>query len=106
MKLVSMKLPKTKKTPTPELAATAREKYPWGLQINLKTEQVKKLGLDLKKLKVGQPVKISAKATIKALRQESAVDGKEFKHVCLQITDLAVDTKTGNSFDEAWDESD
>jgi hypothetical protein len=75
--------------------------YPYGLQLNLDEEQIKKLG-GLKGAKIGGTVKIMATGDITSMREEAREDGAS-KNVSIQIT--AIDIETDDDFDNAFDEA-
>ena len=66
------------------------EQYPWGLKLNLDTEELEKLGIK-EAPEVGEEVLIYAKAYIKDVSQNEreGEDGKRL-HVGYQITDLEI----------------
>jgi hypothetical protein len=73
------------------------EKYPYGLRIDLGTEELKKLGIDLKNFKLNQEVLISAKCSVIRLEDTSSVDMyegnkvRENQRLELQVTELAIE---------------
>lgn len=65
-------------------------KYPYGLEISLNEEGLKKLGLTAADLAVGQDVTISAKAVVVSVSSSERVGGKASERAELQITHLSL----------------
>jgi hypothetical protein len=64
--------------------------WPWGLQIRLEDEELKKLGL--KELpEVGGEFHLQVIAKVTSVSQNQMADGKSDRCVCLQITMLGVE---------------
>lgn len=106
MKMVDMELPKKNRKDdqnAPCCATEAKEpKYPWGLQINLDNNVLKKLP-GLKDGKINGKVQIVASADIVSIRTSQNKERKDDYTVELQITDM--DAKLSDSFDAAFDEA-
>ena len=66
--------------------------YPWGLDINLEKEQIDKLGLDLKKLKVGDELPIDAVLKVRSLSESDGESGKS-QNLSLQMIKVSVKKK-------------
>ncbi|MBA3031012.1 MAG: hypothetical protein FP816_19670 [Desulfobacteraceae bacterium] len=66
--------------------------YPWGLDINLEKEQIDKLGLNLKKLKVGDEIPVDAVLKIRSLSESEGESGKS-QNLSLQMIKIAVKKK-------------
>lgn len=71
-----------------------RDSYPWGLELRLENDALKKLGMDSLP-SVGDEMKIAAIAVVESVAEEDrrTEDGKAAdprRHVCLQITKLGV----------------
>lgn len=79
MALTDLKLTKkeSKEMDMPVTAgkAQAREKYPWGLNLELNTESLKKLKLDVSKRKVGEKVKMIVVGEVTNVRNEEDYRG-------------------------------
>lgn len=90
MKLVNMKRTEEKKTENMAIASPDSPVYPYGLNISLGHEEIKKLGL--KELpKVGSKMKMMAMVEITSVSQyesKGGVDGS----ISLQITDLGFES--------------
>lgn len=71
-----------------------RDEYPYGLRLDLNTEVLKKLGEDADTFPIEGKIKISAIAQVESVRK-SASKTDASQSVCLQITDLSIDGKTG-----------
>ena len=66
-----------------------REKYPWGLEIRLENESIKKLGIDISNFTVGQPVRVSCVATVNEIRQNQTTKSTN-STMTLQITKMEI----------------
>lgn len=100
MKLTDLKRTKAeeKKWSGMEVPATSEvESYPWGLEIRLETESLKKLGIDLNKFKIGQKVMITAETSVDEIRS-SERRGEDSSTLGLQIQKLALDGKGQSKF--------
>jgi hypothetical protein len=64
-------------------------KYPWGLQIRLEEEELKKLGLDLPD--VGDELHLTVVADVTAVSEQTMADGDYDCCVTLQIKMMSVD---------------
>ena len=72
----------------PTKQSVAADKYPWGLEIDLDNDSIKKLGIDAAKYKIGQAVQVVAKAKIERISQCESDQGGINKSITLQITNL------------------
>ena len=68
-------------------SSSSGEEYPYGLQLDLNEDVMRKLGMDLPK--VGGTVTITAKARVKRAEMRDTESGKNTS-CCLQITKLKV----------------
>lgn len=64
------------------------DKYPWGLEIDLQDESLKKLGIDVSKYKPGEKIQVIANASIESMRQSIKADGGKSQSMTLQITKM------------------
>ena len=64
-------------------------KYPYGLRVRVDHEGLKKLNMD-ELPQVGHPVELRAKAQVMGVRAEQREDGKEERHLEMQITHLGI----------------
>lgn len=108
-KLTNMKLPKPSKKDMADQAVPStisEEEYPYGLRLRFDDERiVAKLPI-LKKLDIGESVKIVAKATTTSidLDKRQGKDGsKERLSVTIQIEDIAINKV--NDGEEAFNEA-
>ena len=104
MALKDMKLSKKKQEGIPSPVETSLDsgpKYPYGLQLRLDEEQIKKLG-GLKGAEVGGSVKIIATGDITSMREEARKE-QTSKNVEIQIT--AIDIEMDDDFDNAYKEA-
>jgi len=65
------------------------ERYPYGLQVRLESEEIEKLDIDIKKMSVDDKVKITAIAYVESVSQNKNRRG-ENKSLGLQITKMDV----------------
>ena len=63
--------------------------YPWGLSLSLDDGTLEKLGLDARKLKVGDELYVWAVAEVKSVSMRSDSKGEDESSVSLQIIKLA-----------------
>lgn len=70
--------------------------YPWGTRINLDEDQIAALGMKALPA-VGAPVGVEAVATVISVSEEQR-DGKTFRRLELQITDLAIAAAGTNKY--------
>lgn len=76
-KLVDMKQSKSEKRKDMGISPATKPGYPYGLELRLGHEELKKLGLDISKFKAGEPVAIAAQGSITNIRSsDSERDGK------------------------------
>jgi len=92
MKLRDMVRKKRRPEPAPIEVPFDEEKYPYGLQVRLETEDIEKLGINVKSFSIDDNVKIEAVAFVENLSQNKTRRG-ENKHMCLQITKMNVSKK-------------
>lgn len=92
-KLVSMKIDRKareKMMDAPTLA-TEGPQYPWGLSLSLEQESLKKLGLSVGELEVGQEVSVIAKARVVSLSSNQSEGNDKNESASLQLTDVCVE---------------
>ena len=87
--LTDMKIPKPKKT-TSSSVEPSYSPYPWGLQITLEKESLKKLGIKISDFKLGEKVIIAGEAIILALRQTIEEVDNNKERIELQIIKMKV----------------
>lgn len=84
---------KNKTTPMPQaVGGSSKESYPWGLKISLNDDSIDKLGLDISKLKTGQPYKGDCEYIVTSISQND-YEGKISNEVSLQITGMSMPKK-------------
>lgn len=90
MKLVSMKLSKSeKKSSAPAVTEAEQPDYPYGLELSLEKEQIEKLGLETPK--AGAEFILAARVEVRRISVTDEKDGKGYKSVALQVTDMALE---------------
>lgn len=93
MKLISLKKPKRPKRKLRPETAIDEPMYPWGLELTLENDSVKKLGIDIQNNMAGDSVNIVAKAKITSIsRRQNTEPGNKTRQndsISLQITDMA-----------------
>lgn len=93
MKMVDMKRKKKKsKGNMKDTAASLNdEMYPYGLRVSLQRDEIKKLGIDLKNLDVGQKATLMATVEVSEIAEHKSSNMDEYsKRVELQITEMNV----------------
>lgn len=65
------------------------ERYPWGLRLNLNSEELDKLDVKLKNLSVDDKIKIEAVAYVESMRQSKNRTGED-RNLELQITKMSL----------------
>lgn len=89
-KMVNMKMAaKEAATPSTVIGPAEEPEYPYGLALTLDDDSLKKLGLSVDGLKVGQAMELHARAEVKSL-SKSESEGEQHQSVGLQITDLGM----------------
>ena len=88
---------KTKRSTVAEVPYEEKERYPYGLQISLETEDLKKLGLDAKDFEVQEKIKFTCKAEITNLSEHKEQPDRTRQNMNIQITDLEFNTLAGLS---------
>jgi hypothetical protein len=95
MALTNMKIKKKKvRNEAMALPDENRERYPYGLEVSLNDESLRKLGLDVKDYDVKENLKLVCKAKITRLSSNENLEGED-NHMSLQITDLSVTPMAG-----------
>lgn len=91
MKMMSMKMSKKEKEKmsTAMPAAADGPEYPYGICLNLEKEEIDKLGLGTPK--AGSSMMLHAMVEVKSVTVSDQADGKGYKSLSLQITDMALE---------------
>lgn len=89
MKLVSLKLkPKKRLRKSMEVTSVPSEpKYPWGSELNLEDEAIKKIGIDIENTKADDEVYFVARGKVTNLSMRDNLGGKQHS-MSVQITDM------------------
>lgn len=96
MKLVDMKRPKGKKKNTgPMVEPYDGERYPYGLQIRLGSDEIEKLSM-ADGVDVGDTVTVTARARVMSKRAEKMSDGSMSKNIELQIESMGMDSDSAD----------
>jgi len=95
MKLVSMQLPKNKKTSMPEVS---EDKWPYGLNVSFETEQVAKLPL-LQEVNVGDKVMVYSIARVTRVEETSSEQRKPRHRVSMQLEKIDLEKITGKKLE-------
>lgn len=111
MRLINMQRPKPKKDEErlskPEASDSYYEKWPWGLRIRLRQDELEKLKVDVSKFSANQKVAIHAMCFVSEIETSQSVDdkGKTKDDNCmeLQITDMEI--INSNDFESAFEEA-
>jgi len=99
MKLISMKRTRAEKKENiepcaPSSTLSSVEEYPYGLEIRLEKESLKKLGIDVDDVAIGRKVHIEAVAKITNLNKSVSMSN-DSSSMSIQITDMSI-TMRGN----------
>lgn len=98
MKLVSMAMKAEKMKPVGEAPMDYEEpKYPYGLEIHLKDEQLLALGIS-ELPKVGSEMLLTCKVKVTSARQEEKQDGDTESCCSLQIVEMGTNGPTKGMF--------
>lgn len=106
MKLVDMKLSKEEAKKSgmviPSIAGKADKgpEYPWGLEINLETESIEKLGIDFDTMRVGKEYTITAVCEVTNI-SENENRSETSKSMRLQIKKMAVEKGKFDKYNQA-----
>ncbi|MBF8258368.1 MAG: bbp20 [Actinobacteria bacterium] len=92
-KMVSMKMSKKETEKATEPIPSEGPEYPYGLCLNLEKEQIEKLGLGTPK--AGSTLMLHAMVEVKSITVTDEKDGKGYKSLSLQITDMALEKGGG-----------
>lgn len=93
MKMMNMKMSKAESEKMTEAMPSDAPEYPYGLCLHLEKDQIKKLGLGTPK--AGAKLMVHGMAEVKSVSVTDEKDGKGYKSVELQITDMAVEKPGG-----------
>lgn len=88
--LVSMKKSKAEVKKDSKPMAMDNEQYPWGLQINLDSDDLKKLGID-KLPGVGDSMSFDIKCKVRSVSASEYEGSDKNQNVSMQITDMCVE---------------
>tara|TARA_R100001143_G_C3360997_1_gene135673 strand:- start:6661 stop:6987 length:327 start_codon:yes stop_codon:yes gene_type:complete len=104
MKLVDMKQSAAEVEKVCEAPCEDQPKYPWGLEIRLNNESLKKLGI--KELPaVGTKMKVTAMGVVESARESKRRKGRSDRSVEIQIEKLHVGKASAASAEDAVDEA-
>lgn len=90
MKLTDMKQAPCDSDCQPAYTQDSKEIYPWGLQISLNDDDLKKLGIESLP-EMGAQMTLNAKVTVYRIRDEKTFHGYA-RDLGLQITEMALST--------------
>ena len=94
MKMVNMKMSKAERKETVPVASEPEgPEYPYGICLNLNKETIEKLGLGTPK--AGATLMLHAMVEVKSVTVTDEKDGKGYKSMDLQITDMALEKGGG-----------
>ena len=72
------------------MAYGGQDEWPYGLQLCFEKEQIEKLS-NLKKLKVGDSVKVSAEGNVMSIRISERQDGSDNHSIEIQLKEVGVE---------------
>lgn len=90
--MISMKRKPSKSPGVTEVAVSAHEEYPYGLEISLDDESLKKLGMEGMPA-IGSTSILTAKVKVTSVSESASENGKD-RYVRLQITEMELGTGT------------
>ena len=109
-KLINMALPKPKKGEKDTAAqlsipeAGKAPKYPWGLEIRLDDEAIRKLSLKLKDFDTDTVVRVTARAETTRVSEDDTRDGGKTQSLAFQITDMSLEREGEDGFARGWEQ--
>lgn len=89
MKMKSMKLDGAKEQGQAVNPVNNSPRYPYGLNIRLENDSIEKLDIE-EMPEVGEVVMIMAHAKVESVSMNEQADGKKYKSISLQITDMSL----------------
>jgi hypothetical protein len=99
MKMADMaRTKKEMKADMPKPMSMAEEKYPYGTCLHLSTPELKKLGLDVSNLNVGDKINIEAVGEVTSISQSDSESGGANQSCSVQITKMVVDGGDNSSY--------
>ena len=87
MEMKNMMIPKGKQETIVAEAVKESPRYPYGLNLRLENEAIDKLGIK-EMPEVGEEVMVMAKAKVESCSMNEQSDGKKYRTISLQITDM------------------
>ncbi|MDY7001249.1 MAG: hypothetical protein SVS15_05650 [Thermodesulfobacteriota bacterium] len=107
MKMIDLKIPKKTKKEIQaereqyEIGPDGGDKYPYGTRLNFNTDEVKKLGVDVSKIKAGEEVTGKFKGKVIGVRQSERESGDKEQSFEVQIMAIGIE----DGMDKAWKEA-
>ena len=95
MALVSMKMSKKEAEAETKPSPDDLPAYPWGLNIHLGDDEIKKLGAE--DLKAGDEVSITCVAKVTGSSSNQSLLGESHNCIDLQITEMEISSNGGNA---------
>ena len=93
--------PKELDTSEKDCCISDEEKYPWGLRINLDSDELEKLGItDLPK--VGEDIKLEAVVRVQSVSELEEVGNDVDRSVGLQITKMGLISESKDASDDLY----
>ena len=88
------------KRPKPKKSDQSYDEYPYGLRLSLERQEIKKLGLDISKSKMGQNLTITAQGEITGLSMSERKGEDDDKTVSIQIKKLEIKNIPKSLYDD------
>ncbi len=79
---------------TPEAIEQTEPKYPWGLQLNMDNDELKKLDLMDEKVEVGDEMTIRAVCKVLSVSEDESLNMGTRKNIRYQITEMEIEGDT------------
>jgi hypothetical protein len=102
-KMVSLKREGKRKTDEDACSPVDASLYPWGTRISLDDEALRKMGLDLKSVRVGDGLRLRGDVQVLEIAMEQRQEKGERRRLELQITRMGLE-RAREEFDEGWDD--
>ena len=75
-------------------------RYPWGLEVNLDNDSLKKLEMGVDSYSVGDKLAITAQGCVRNLSSNQYQDGKKNESMGIQLEKMSVETPKQSRYDE------
>ena len=87
------------------IAEPTQPSYPYGLELSLDQDGLKKLGIDISTLNIDDVANLMAKVKVTRISINQGSDGSESQNLSLQITDMFLTEEEPQDFASSFDEA-